>query len=57
VSRNHVAIHVEPPSALANEATAFVVAQGRSIADARTRDELDFGRSSACIARINDIQT
>jgi hypothetical protein len=53
---HHVAIDVEPPSALANEATAFVLAQGGGIADTRTRDELDFGRSSACNARINDIQ-
>jgi hypothetical protein len=33
-----------------------VLTNGGGITDARTRDELDFGRSSACNARINNIQ-
>ena len=53
---HQVAIYVEPPSALANETATLVLANGGGIADTRTRDELHFGSSSACNARINNIQ-
>src|SRR5258708_36294083 len=53
---HQVAIDVEPPPALENETTALVLANGGGIADTRTRDELDFGRSNACNARLKDIQ-
>jgi hypothetical protein len=51
-----LAIDVEPPLALPNETTALVLANGGGIADARTRDELYLGRSSAGKARINHTQ-
>ena len=49
-----VAIHIEPSPTLANEATALMLANGGSIADTRTGDELHFGRITACNTRIDD---
>ena len=53
---HQVPIDVEPPPALENETTALVLANGGGIADTRTRDELDFGGSSACSGRLDNIQ-
>lgn len=52
--RHHVAIDIEPPPTLANETTTLMLAYGGSIADARTGDELHFGRVFACHTRIDN---
>ncbi len=53
-SRHHVPRDIEPPSTLANEATALMVANGGGIADAGTGDELHFGGIIACSTRIDN---
>lgn len=52
--RHHVAIDIEPSSTFANETTALMLANGSSIADTRTGDELHFGRIIACNTRVDN---
>jgi hypothetical protein len=52
--RHHVAIDIEPSPTFANETTALMLANGSSIADTRTGDELHFGRIIACNTRIDN---
>ena len=52
--RHHIAIDIEPSLILANKTAALMLANGGSIADTRTGDELHFGGIIACITRIDN---